>query len=64
MSRRTIFNVSKTHPECVCAESSDRPVTTDVLLRGEPGDEEDEEDEEGDGAEEDDDSEGNEGYSE
>jgi len=53
--------MSRIDPECSDADTSDRSVAADALLRQEPDDEEEEEEEEG-GGEEDDDT--DEGYSE
>ncbi len=56
-------------PECPKSEPSDRSLTTNVLLRQEPDDENDEQDEDDEDNEEDDDEEGDDskdddGYSE
>jgi hypothetical protein len=62
--------MSRIHPECPGSDPSDRSVAADVVLRGEPDEEEtdeeeDEEDDEGDDKEGDDDDEkDDDGYSE
>ena len=56
--------MSRIHPECPESDPSDRSLTSDVLLRQEPDDEDDEEDEEDGDNEEGDDNEDDDGYSE
>ena len=56
------LDMSRMHRECPDADSSDRSVADDVLLRQQP-DEEEEEDE-GDGKEDDEDDGTDDGYSE
>ncbi|MGA2648023.1 MAG: hypothetical protein ABSF15_25290 [Candidatus Sulfotelmatobacter sp.] len=58
--------MSRIHPECSDADSPDRSVAAEALLRQEPDDEEDEEEDEGDGdgKEDEDDDEEEDGYSE
>jgi hypothetical protein len=61
--------MSRIHPVCPDSDTSDRSLTTDVLLRQGPDDEDDEQDEEDEDNEEDDDEEGHDnedddGYSE
>ena len=53
--------MSRTRPEYLDPETSDRSVTADVLVREEP---EEEDDEEGDGEEKEGEEEDDEGYSE
>jgi len=54
--------MSRIYPEYLDAETSDRSVAADVLVREEPDEEED--DEEGDGEEKEGEEEDDEGYSE
>jgi hypothetical protein len=58
------LDMSRIHPECSDAESPDRSVAAEALLRQEPSDEEDEEEDERDGKEDEDDDEEEDGYSE
>ena len=62
---RTIWGMSRIHPECPDPDLPDHSVAADVLLRQEPDEEGDEEDEdEGDGKEKEDDDDTDDGYSE
>jgi hypothetical protein len=66
-TRRTISNTRRIRPERPDPDSSDREVTTDVLLRQHPDEEEDEAEEEDEGDDREDDDEEDEdddGYSE
>ena len=58
------MDMSRKHPECSDADSPDRSVAADALLRQEPDEEENEEEDEGDGKEDADDDDNNDGYSE
>jgi len=62
---RTIWGMSRIHPECPDPDLPDHSVAADVLLRQEPDEEGDEEEEdEGDGKEKEDDDDTDDGYSE
>jgi hypothetical protein len=56
--------MSRTCPQCLDANPSDRSVQADVLLREEPDEEEDEEEAQGDRKDDDEDEDTDHGYSE
>ena len=56
--------MSRIRPQCLDADCLDRSAQADVLLRGEPDEEEDEEEDEGDRKEDDEDEDSDDGYSE
>ena len=58
------MDMSRTRPQCLNADCSDRSARSDFLLREEPDEEEDEEEDEGDRKEDDEDGNTDDGYSE
>ena len=60
-----MWDMSRIRPQCLDANPSDRSAQTDVLLRGEPDEEEDDEEDEGNVTDDegDDDGEDHAGYS-
>jgi hypothetical protein len=57
-------DMSRTRPQCLNADCSDRSARSDFLLREKPDEEEDEEEDEGDRKEDDEDGNTDDGYSE